>query len=476
MDAPCDVNELNAQFEGMRSNIVTSEASSNCDVAQTVRMKTGLANMLNKLEPSKTTGSVGVTNSTMTITTGSEMESQFNPGYFLAAYCFNFPLGTGQPDWGKTRRRIKNSPRVEMADWCRAVIQHAELHFRADFTLGAALWNFLFRQMVNNSPGFFVQSKTTAGEKVSSKTFDQLSGEEFKTAAIEICNALDHGTYRGHAGERRVDQDITKLKYVTTLSPLAKSMVRAFSTTCSNIPGTADERKMQRHELLGYQVVYGRPDMYTASPTERHDMVMIRLHRTRKCDPMAKHDPEVHGAFGGWNEPSLEGPSCWDHYLGYPADEAGYPANESSELIEIPVADIPAFVSKADWEKAMPSAEVRRKITARDPLACLYGFRTLVTLILDSLLGVRVCKNCPDCNWRDDCEPCCDDFGSVAKPQGGTHGRVDAYYGCIEAQKYTKSLHVHIQAFRQRLLFPNPCGIPRVASARHEDLLRDGRT
>ena len=92
----------------------------------------------------------------------------------------------------------------------------------------------------------------------------------------------------------------------------------------------------------------------------------------------------------------------------------------------------------------VPTCDQRRAIISRDALACVDGFRTIVQLVMEYILGLRCCVKCPNC-------VCTDLFGSNAKLEGGILGRVDAVYGSIEAQKSAGSLHVHFQIFVQCL-------------------------
>eukprot|EP00971_Amphidinium_carterae_P129435 2563678-Amphidinium_carterae.3 len=96
----------------------------------------------------------------------------------------------------------------------------------------------------------------------------------------------------------------------------------------------------------------------------------------------------------------------------------------------------------------LPAYDVRKAMLARDPLACSEGFRALVQLTLQHLLGVRCCAHCPSCAISS--SPCMDAFGSNAIPTGGILGRVDAVYGSIECQK-CGTLHGHFQVFVQCL-------------------------
>ena len=81
---------------------------------------------------------------------------------------------------------------------------------------------------------------------------------------------------------------------------------------------------------------------------------------------------------------------------------------------------------------------------ARDALAGVDGFRVIVHLFFERILGIRFCPKCPNCE-------CADLSGSNAKAVGGCFGRVDAVYGSIEAQKSAGSLHLHAQVFVQCL-------------------------
>ena len=96
----------------------------------------------------------------------------------------------------------------------------------------------------------------------------------------------------------------------------------------------------------------------------------------------------------------------------------------------------------------LPDYEARRKLLARDPLACIYGFRVLVLLALNRIFGVKSCFHCPDCAKSDN--PCTDAFGSNATAAGGVFGRIDAVYGSLECQK-SGAKHLHGQFFVQCL-------------------------
>ena len=97
----------------------------------------------------------------------------------------------------------------------------------------------------------------------------------------------------------------------------------------------------------------------------------------------------------------------------------------------------------------IPTWSERRRLLARDPLASIDGFHTMVHVVYKYIFGMRVCPNCPRCNVSG--EPCQNMAGSSAEAEGGVFGRVDACLTSIEAQKSTGALHAHSQVFVQCL-------------------------
>ena len=80
-------------------------------------------------------------------------------------------------------------------------------------------------------------------------------------------------------------------------------MLDSFNTTCKKIEGTHETQKIMRHELCGYRVAFGRPILVTWSPSERHNMLMIRLSRVRDSDPLSRS--AAGHALGGIDSPEL---------------------------------------------------------------------------------------------------------------------------------------------------------------------------
>ena len=86
---------------------------------------------------------------------------------------------------------------------------------------------------------------------------------------------------------------------------------------------------------------------------------------------------------------------------------------------------------------------------ARDPLAATLAFAVQVRLVLATVLGIRMCPECPHCAETDN--PCMDAFGSCAEAMGGIAGRCDGIAGAVECQKSKGSLHLHFWCYVQRV-------------------------
>ena len=84
----------------------------------------------------------------------------------------------------------------------------------------------------------------------------------------------------------------------------------------------------------------------------------------------------------------------------------------------------------------LPEYDLRRAATARDPLAVVEGYKIEILLRLATLLGVRMCPNCPLCNTNSFGLGCQDRFGSNMRPGGGVLGGAPAVGGGTEHQGY----------------------------------------
>ena len=357
------------------------------------------------------------------VTTGSRMLDQFEPWYFGVAFAYIFKYCTGLPDapeWsGKPRwRRKEDEPRVSLGDWVRIMSRRIESQLGRDWVFGFASWNVLFRSAVNLSRTVYVVN-TPVYDAVNN-SWGRLTTTDLEKASLELLTALT-GRYTDRSGRtQQVNGDMTKLGLVQDLSSTAKRILRSITQTAQLLPGTQEARRHMRHDIEAMRVRYGLPIFVTFSPDETHQLLYVRLCRTRRNDPgymrAASEDVEL----GGRSWPLL-------------CDDLRVPV---ARLIETTRACPP------DWHR-------RRALLARDPLASVDGFRMLVTLALRHLFGVRFCWQCPDCELIQ--SSCQDMFGSNAAVAGGVFGRADAIYVAIEAQKSSGSLHAHAQVFVQCL-------------------------
>ena len=193
------------------------------------------------------------------------------------------------------------------------------------------------------------------------------------------------------------------------LSDAARRLLDNIEARSRNIPGTHEVRKIMRHQTHAYRVCRATSLFVTFSPSDRDTTLMLKLARARQSDPaIAANKTKTF---------------------------------QSRQKVEL---DVEFYnLSGEDLLDELPDYDDRKKILARDPLACSEGFQTLVLLALKHIFGVRYCPDCPHCAVTG--APCTDAFGSNAAPTGGVFGRVDAVYGSIECQK-SGSLHLHFQA------------------------------
>ena len=187
-------------------------------------------------------------------------------------------------------------------------------------------------------------------------------------------------------------------------------MVQNYLFMSGRLSGTRQARRGILHVVFSSCVAYGTPVFLTITPSERHGGQVWRLSRYRRNDPAMQH--VVGDDFKKW--------------IGY---------------------DQPSLFTDEAAEIDLPDYDTRREMSAKDPLACVYGFRVMAEVVMPSLMGMRMCPQCPDCVLSK--KPCMDRFGSNATAIGGSAGRGDALVGAVEAQKAEGVLHVHAFIFIQ---------------------------
>ena len=255
---------------------------------------------------------------------------------------------------------------------------------------------FRFRE---NSHSFVIRSRAGFASLLLLHTIvhrrQSFTAKELEEGAISICRALDgEYTHPSHPDRRmKINGDLTKVRYSPALTDAGRKLLDNLEYICAQIPGTMAIRKTMRFATHAGRLTKGVPIFVTWSPDEKHNVLMLRLSRTRRNDPLNRLD-KVAANFGGLYEPSI--------------------TNDAETL----------RLKKEDLLDYLPAYDDRRAILARDSLASVEGFRLSVLLTCEYLFGMRVCIDCPKCNHVDHFEGlgCSDLFGSNALPEGGIFG------------------------------------------------------
>ena len=133
----------------------------------------------------------------------------------------------------------------------------------------------------------------------------KVMAEQLEAASIAIVKAL-RGTYvnPGTGKSMPVNGDLTKLKYVLSLNAVARMVLNNAEATTRKMSGTQETRRQMRFDTNALRVRYGVPIFVTFSPDEKHNLLMLRLSRTRSKDPVLLNDAVV-ARNGGLRTPTL---------------------------------------------------------------------------------------------------------------------------------------------------------------------------
>jgi hypothetical protein len=232
-------------------------------------------------------GASADSNDKYVMTTGSAMLDQFEPWYFGVAYAFLFKYCTGMPDmpeWS-TRpryRRPADAPHIPTSLWVRVMSRRVEAQLARDWNFGYASWNFLFRSTINLSRALY-SYEGRSGDAGSSMTAEQL-----EEGAVSLCKALASHYKDTNGTMKPVKGDMTKLRYVPGLSRAAQRLLQNLEHTSRKVPGTQEVRRQMRFDTHANRVRYGVPIFVTFSPDEAHNLLMVRLSRVRRKDPVLR--------------------------------------------------------------------------------------------------------------------------------------------------------------------------------------------
>ena len=79
---------------------------------------------------------------------------------------------------------------------------------------------------------------------------------------------------------------MTKVRYVDGLSESAHILLKHIEHASRKLPGTQETRRVMRFQTQAFRIKYGTPLFITFSPDESHNVLMLRLSRTRRNDPV----------------------------------------------------------------------------------------------------------------------------------------------------------------------------------------------
>ena len=235
---------------------------------------------------------------------------------------------------------------------------------------------------------------------------------------ISFCG---EGEYVKANGSRApINGDTRRMLQAVGLTAAQRAILQNMQFISSRVPGTRQVRRGMNHVIFSAKIVYGLPVICTITPSERHNGLALRLTRYRRRDPAVDALRREIGV-GDANIIGSESPSL------------------EQEVVDV---DIPAY-------------DIRKLLSAKDPLCVVDAFIVITRVLLPALLDVRMCPACPRCAdtrfsaWQGSAPPCTDMFGSNAEAMGGIVGGFDAFIGGVEAQKKEGVLHLHVPAFLQ---------------------------
>ncbi|CAK0792868.1 unnamed protein product, partial [Prorocentrum cordatum] len=190
--------------------------------------------------------------------------------------------------------------------------------------------------------------------RVRTGEVEQLTPAEIAEGAKQIYQALDGKYVDINNRKQKVNGDMTKVRHVPTLGKAAHKLLTHIEHTSRRLSGTQEARRVMRFETNALRVRYGVPIFVTFSPDEGHNLLMVRLSRTRRQDP-------VHKAADDEAQSRLAGGRGWPRVA---------PDMDGLQM------DLPMAAGEAE----VPPWNERRRILARDPMASVDGFRILVAL------------------------------------------------------------------------------------------------
>ena len=98
----------------------------------------------------------------------------------------------------------------------------------------------------------------------------------------------------------KIAKDFSKLRYITSLTPMERNLVRDLMFLGQKFPGTQQVRLLMGHHLFGAGISYGTALFWTISPNASQSALCIRLSRFLPEDPYVTHANSKGFAFRPW--------------------------------------------------------------------------------------------------------------------------------------------------------------------------------
>ena len=98
----------------------------------------------------------------------------------------------------------------------------------------------------------------------------------------------------------KIAKDFSKLRYITSLTPMERNLVRDLMFLGQKFPGTQQVRLLMGHHLFGAGISYGTALFWTISPNASQSALCIRLSRFLPEDPYVTEANSKGFAFRPW--------------------------------------------------------------------------------------------------------------------------------------------------------------------------------
>ena len=189
----------------------------------------------------------------------------------------------GGPDLkGRERfRRVSDdAPEVSHHTFTRMLPRRIDAQIRWGWDLSPSVWSLNVATMVNTGASSSIQR--TSGRCRGEEAPERDIGE----AAANIYKLLWEGEYmRPDCVRQRIQGDTANISDAIGLSATQRALVQNYRFMSARIPGTRQVRRSINHIVFISRIAYGLPLFMTATLSERHSILMIRLSRYRHMDP-----------------------------------------------------------------------------------------------------------------------------------------------------------------------------------------------